>query len=148
MRERTGKIDVERLTNLAPVFEADPGIVLAFLFGSYAHDQANALSDVDLALLLSREVLPDDYLNYRLKYANLAMETLRDDRVDVVILNTAPPLLRHEAIKGRILFERSPEARVEFILDVQRKYLDLKPFYAIDYAYMKQRLKDGTFGKS
>ncbi len=148
MRERTGKIDVTRLTSLAPTFAEDAGIVLAFLFGSYAHDQANLTSDVDLALLLSRDVTPEQYLDYRLKYANLAMEALRDDRVDVVILNTAPPLLRHEVVKGRILFERSPEARVEFIVDVQRKYLDLKPFYAIDYAYMKQRLKDGTFGKS
>ena len=75
------------------------------------------------------------------------MDTLRDDRVDVVILNTAPPLLRHQVVMGRILFERSPEARVEFIVDVQRKYLDLKSFYAIDHAYTKQRLKDGTFGQ-
>ncbi|MBI5034241.1 MAG: nucleotidyltransferase domain-containing protein [Chloroflexi bacterium] len=148
MRERTGKIDVTRLTSLAPIFAEDAGIVLVFLFGSYAQNHASVLSDVDLALLLSMSVTSDEYLNYRVKYANLAMETLRDERVDVVILNTAPPLLRHQAIKGRVLFERSPEARVEFVVDVQRKYLDLKPFYAIDYAYMKQRLKDGTFGKS
>ena len=147
MRERIGKIDVSRLANLTPLFTQDANIVLVFLFGSYAQDQANVLSDVDLALLLSRDVSPDKYLDYRVKYANLAMETLRDDRVDVVILNTAPPFLRHEVIKGRTLFERSAEARVEFIVDAQRKYLDLKPFYAIDHAYLKRSLVEGTFGK-
>jgi len=87
------------------------------------------------------------YLDYRLKYISAATRALRDDRVDVVILNTAPPLLKHEAIKGRVLFERSPEARVKFVVDVQRKYLDLKPFYAIDFAYMRRRLQEGTFGQ-
>ncbi len=147
MREQTGKIEINRIEQLAPMFAADPGIVLAFLFGSYAQNRANTLSDVDLALLLSSEIPPEKYLDYRLHYATAAMQALHDDRVDVVILNTAPPLLAHEAIKGHVLFERSPEARVRYTVDVQRRYLDLKSFYAIDYAYMRQRLKEGTFGQ-
>ncbi len=147
MRERIGKIEISRIEQLVPLFAADAGIILAFLFGSYAHDEANALSDVDLALLLSPDVPLTKFLDYRLKYATASAKVLHDDRVDVVILNTAPPLLAHEAIKGRVLFERSPEARVKYIVDTQRKYLDLKSFYAIDYAYMRQRLKEGTFGQ-
>jgi uncharacterized protein len=147
VRARTGLIAIERIESLVPVFAADAGIVLAFLFGSYAQGNANALSDVDLGLLLSQDVPIEKYLDYRLRYATAAMHALRDDRVDLVILNTAPPLLAHEAIKGRLRFKRSPEARVKYITDVQRKYLDLKSFYAIDYAYMRRRLKQGTFGQ-
>lgn len=147
MRERTGKIEINRIEQLVPLFAADTGIVLVFLFGSYARDKANALSDVDFALLLASEIRPEKYLDYRLRYATAAMQALRDERVDVVILNTAPPLLAHEVIKGRVLFARSPEARVKYIVDVQRKYLDFKSFYAIDYAYLRQRLEEGSFGQ-
>ena len=147
MRERTGLIAIERIESLIPAFAADEGIVLAFLFGSYAQGKMTALSDIDLGLLLSPDVPFEKHLDYRLRYAVAAMQVLRDDRVDLVILNTAPPLLSHEAIKGRVLFERSPEARVKYVTEVQRKYLDLKSFYAIDHAYMRQRLKEGSFGQ-
>lgn len=147
MREKTGRIEISRLETLIPLLAADQGIVLAFLFGSYARGQSGPLSDVDLAILLSPGVPSDQYLEYRLRYIAEASRVLNDGRVDVVVLNTAPPLLSHEAIKGRVLFERSPEERVEYIVRVQRIYLDLKPFYAIDHAYMEQRLKEGRFGK-
>jgi len=147
VREKTGLLEINRIENLVPLFAEDQAIVLAFLFGSYAQDQASVLSDVDIAILLSRAVRLDQYAEYRSRYLAAAANALRDDRVDVVILPHAPPLLAHEAIKGRILFERSPEARVEYMVNVQRHYLDLKYFYAIDHAYMRKRLKEGTFGQ-
>ncbi len=147
MHERVGKMNVDQLNALVPILREDEGIVLAYLFGSYARGQAGPLSDVDLAILLSPSISHDHYLDYQLRYIAEASRLLGDDRVDVVILNTAPPLLSHEVIKGRILYERSPEARVEYIVSVQRKYLDLKPFYEIDHRYMKQRLEEGKFGQ-
>ena len=147
MLEKTGRIDIGRIDKLIPTFAGDKGILLAFLFGSHAHGEGSAMSDVDLALLLAPSVLPDNYLDYRSRYFSLAAHTLQDDRIDVVILNTAPPLLAHEALKGRVLFERSPEARVAYMVNVQRKYLDLKYLYALDYSYMRKRLKEGTFGQ-
>ncbi len=147
MRDKTGRIDISRLDELIPILAKDEGIVLAFLFGSYAVGKATSLSDVDIALLLSSETPRDGYLRYQLRYSNLVSKMLRDNRMDVVILNTASPLLAHEAIKGQILFERSPEARVNYLVDVQRRFLDLKNFYAIDFAYMHRRLEEGTFGK-
>ncbi len=147
MQDKTGKADVSRLDELTPILAKDDGIVLVFLFGSYARGEQTSLSDIDIALLHSRDLLRSEYLDYRLRYTNLIAKVLHHDRVDVVILNTSPPLLAHEAIKGRILFERSPEARVEYMVNIQRRYLDLKSFYAVDSAYMRQRLEDGTFGK-
>lgn len=147
MLTRIGRLDLARLNALVPLLEQDRGIELAYLFGSYARNAANALSDVDVALLLAPSVSHDQYLDYRLRYFSTISELIHDDRVDVVVLNGKPPLLAHEAIKGRLLFERSPEARVAFVVDVQRRYLDLKYFYAIDYEYMRERLKEGRFGQ-
>lgn len=147
MRKRPTKISARSIKKLRAEFAKDANILLAFLFGSHARGQAHTLSDVDIALLLSLDVPPEKFLDYRLKYAHVISEILHDERIDVVILNTAPPLLARQAIMGRLLFERSPEVRVRYIVDVQRKYLDLKSFYAIDAAYLRQRLKEGTFGQ-
>lgn len=148
MQQKNKRIDISRLDQVIPLFAADEAVELAFLFGSHARGEAGALSDVDIALLLSSAVRRDEYLGYRLKYSVAIAEAIRDDRVEIVILNTAPPALAHQVIRGRVLYERTAEARVEFIVAVQRKYLDLKPFYAIDHAYMQQRLKEHRFGQS
>ncbi len=147
MDRKNRRIDLSRLDQLVSLFAADEATELAFLFGSHARGEAGALSDIDIALLLSPAVPRDKYLSYRLKYSAAIAEVIRDDRVEILILNTAPPALAHQVIRGRVLYERTAEARVQFIVDVQRKYLDLKPFYAIDHAYMQQRLKEHRFGQ-
>ena len=147
MLEKTGMLEIARLSELTPVFESDPAVVLAFLFGSYARGQQNARSDVDVALLLASDLPREKYFDYRLKYIEHLSRLFHDDRVDVVILNTAPPLLAHEAIGGKMLFERSPEARVEFMVRVQQKYLDLKYFYAVDFSYFREGLKGSGHGQ-
>jgi hypothetical protein len=49
--------------------------------------------------------------------------------VDLVFLNTASPLLRHQVIKyGRAFHIRSEVDRVEFETRSEREYLDYKRF--------------------
>ncbi len=140
-------MDRAHLKELSQLFSQDQGITLAYLFGSHSFGRTSALSDVDIALLLTSTVPSDKYLDYRVKYYQAVARIIRDDKIDIVILNSATCLLAHEAIKGQLLFERSPEARVKYVVDVQRKYLDLKPFYAIDAAYMRRRMEEGRFGQ-
>lgn len=147
MRKHPSKLKVRSIKKLGTLLAKDANILLAFLFGSHARGEAHPLSDVDIALLLSSDVPPEKFLDYRLEYAHAIGEILGNEQIDIVILNTAPPLLARQAITGRLLFERSPEVRVRYIVDVQRRYLDLKSFYAIDAAYLRQRLKEGTFGQ-
>lgn len=147
MHRKNRRIDIRRLDQLVPLFAADEAVQVAFLFGSHARGEAGVLSDVDIALLLSPAVPRAKYLGYRLKYSAAIVEAIQDDRVEILILNIAPPALAHQVIRGRVLYERTAEVRVQFVVDVQRKYLDLKPFYAIDHAYMQQRLKEHRFGQ-
>lgn len=147
MDQKNKRMDIRPLVELVPVFAADEAVALVFLFGSHARGEAGPLSDVDVALLLSPVIPREEYLNYRLKYSAVIANAIRDDRVEVVLLNSAPPALAHQVIRGRVLYERTAEARVQFIVDVQRKYLDLKAFYAIDHAYMQQRLEERRLGQ-
>jgi hypothetical protein len=44
--------------------------------------------------------------------------------VDLVSINDAPLLLRHRAIRGRLLYERDPLAVADLIEDTLRRYRD------------------------
>lgn len=103
-------------------------IVAAYLFGSLAEGRATARSDIDIAVLLDR--IPDDEMGDLGRRLRLMGEFRRfaDREVDVIILNTASPLLRYQVLRhGRRLFERDPGARVEFEVRTGQEYEDLKP---------------------
>jgi hypothetical protein len=109
------------------VFEKHERIMLVYLFGSLARGQETSLSDVDIAVLL--EELPDDLLGFTLNLID-ELSVILGDRVDLVFLNEAPPLLRHQVIKhGRVIYSRSEEERVRFEVKSEREYLDLSFLY-------------------
>jgi len=113
--------------DLHRVFEKYERIMLVYLFGSLARGQETSLSDVDIAVLL--EELPDDLLGFTLNLID-ELSVILGDRVDLVFLNEAPPLLRHQVIKhGRVIYQRSEEERVRFEVKSEREYLDLRFLY-------------------
>jgi len=108
---------------LAEVFEGDIKIMVAYMFGSKSRGLHTPESDTDIAVLLSE--LPENLLDYYLDLTDRVSRAL-GDAVDLVVLNTAPPLLRHQIIKfGRVLYNRDERARVEFEARAEKEYLDL-----------------------
>lgn len=117
---------------VARAMTAEPsGLVSAYLFGSHAEGRAHRESDVDLGVLLSRRAYPTDRHRFEARVrlsASLARE-LRVDRVDVVVLNDAPPLLARRIVtEGRRLVCADVEADHAFVRDVQLRAADLEPF--------------------
>lgn len=82
------------LEQLYDFFLENTCIVAVYLFGSYAKGKAKTYGDVDVAVLLDESV-PAPYFNLRLEY-QLKLETLFREKVDVVILNDASPLLKQQ----------------------------------------------------
>lgn len=79
--------------------------MLAYLFGSLARGNDARQSDVDIAVLLER--LPGDLLGFTLTLIDELSAAL-GDRVDLVLLNESPPLLRHQVIKhGLVIYSKS-----------------------------------------
>ena len=115
------KEDIEALKR---VFEDDEKIVAAYLFGSKARETDVKGSDIDIAVLLSST--PEDLLDYYLNLLNKLSEIL-GDKLDLIILNTAPPLLKHQVIKrGKLIYARSERSRIIFEASAQCEYLDFK----------------------
>jgi len=109
-------------------FRALPGVVLAYLFGSYARGQAGPLSDVDVAVLLADGPSSAHCFEMRLEIIGGLMGILHFDDVDVLILNQAPPALRYRVLRdGLLLFCGDEQTRIEFTARTVSEYLDLKP---------------------
>lgn len=103
-----------------------PDLTAAYLFGSNARGEANAASDVDVALLYQRT--PASTLAARSFYAAAELESLLCTPVDVVVLNDAPLDLVHRVLRDRILvFERDRSARIAFEVRARNDYFDLLP---------------------
>ncbi|MEE9614977.1 MAG: nucleotidyltransferase domain-containing protein [Thermodesulfobacteriota bacterium] len=118
---KTGEIlSIEEIrVGLAPIFE-EKGLKLVLVFGSVVSGKVHKRSDIDLAFLFDDR--PD-----MLELTNRVIRLLKTDRVDVVDLGRANPLLKFLAARGgRVLYERSPGLFSEFYSLAFRRYVDTK----------------------
>jgi len=116
-------MDERELRELHRFFKSEEPIVVAYLFGSVAKGIVGGLSDVDVAVLLSKGY--DLTLDYRLYLIDKLTEIIGRE-TDVVILNEVPPLLRYEVIKcGKVLYCRDEGKRVAFEERTLDEYLDM-----------------------
>lgn len=130
------KMDEVILRELHGFFRREESVVVAYLFGSEAEEAKGRLSDVDIAILLSKGY--DLTLDYRLFLMGRLAEIIGKE-TDVVILNEVPPLLRYEVIKhGRVLYCRDEGERVAFEERTLDEYLDMG---RIEREYLKCLLR-------
>ncbi len=110
----------------AELESAPPEVVCAYLYGSVARGRARAGSDVDLALLLARR--PPATLEGRMLDYEAVLQRVLGRRVEVLVLNDAPPDIVHRVLRdGRLLLERDRSARIRFEVRARNEYFDLLP---------------------
>lgn len=114
------KFNIGEIKNkLAPIFNEE-GLRLVLLFGSVASGKEYQGSDIDLGFLFDK---PIDILGL----TNRVIRLLRTDRVDVIDLSRASPLLKHSVIRtGKALFEKTPGLFNIFQSLTFRIYVDAK----------------------
>ncbi len=77
-------------------------IDFAFIFGSAQDGIIRNNSDIDIAVYFNKNVhVSSDLL---IKIISIIENEIHDAECDITVLNTADPILRFEAIKGRLLF--------------------------------------------
>jgi len=110
---------------------AAPEIVAAYLFGSHARGNAHADSDVDVAVLFDRHLLPSRAARSGRadRLASQLIDVTHCNAIDVIVLNDAPPELAVVAIDaGALLTAPSEESVRTFTRDVRLRLADLRPF--------------------
>ena len=107
-----------------------PEVRLAYLFGSRARGTERPSSDFDIGVLLAAEAVRDASgvnRSIRRLAARLA-DPVPAERLHIVVLNGAPPLLRHRVLRDGVpLCERDANERLRFALRTIREYHDMEP---------------------
>jgi uncharacterized protein len=133
---------------LIAFLKTQPDIVAAYLFGSLAQGRATPRSDIDVAVLLKQ--IPKQLGGATDRQLKLMDDFRRfaDREVDVVILNTAPPVLIDQALRyGRRLYESDRAERVDFEVRAGQEYADLQPMYDFFNQDMFQKIKEVGLGQ-
>lgn len=137
---------------LAPIFRRREEVIAAYLFGSTVMEITHNESDVDIAVLVDEgkkeEMDRTEPYGYEAGMVAELSKALGTDRVDLVVLNGAPPLLAHQVIsKGKLLFSRDDRARTAFEVRTKLRYLDTKPLREIQRRYLYRRIRAGKFSQ-
>ena len=107
--------DLERLK---ATLEAEPAVLFALVFGSFARGEARPDSDLDVAIFFSSPPEGPEVLDWLNRLSDAA-----EREVDLVVLNRASPLLRHQVMMHRIrLMVRDKEAYIRFRERTMRDY--------------------------
>lgn len=131
---------------LVEFLATQPDVVAAYLFGSFAQGRATWNSDVDIAILLA-ETTDSLVVGKRQLTLMNELRAFADREVDVVMLNTAPPVLQHQVLQyGRLLYERDRKARVEFEVRAGQIYADLQPMYELHTRDLLQKIQEVGLG--
>jgi predicted nucleotidyltransferase len=124
------------------------GVLAASLIGSQARGTPGPLSDVDIAVWHEPGLDSAGRLQLRLELAAAAMKVLETKEVDVILLNEAPPLMRHRAIRDGVpLLERDHRGRVRLEAGALIDYLDTAPLRAELARGQRHRIQEGRFGR-
>lgn len=139
-------LDTIGRTRLREVLDRD-GVAAAYMFGSQARGGAGPLSDVDVGVWASPGLDSRERFDLRLKLTGAAEEALGRE-VDLVLLDDAPPLLRHRAWHdGELLIDRDPRTRVRDEARALVEFLDTQPLREQIAAGVSHRLAEGRFGR-
>lgn len=112
-------VDVQALRD---VLADQQAVQLAVLFGSQARDRAHSRSDVDIGLRLA----PATAETRQQAIAEIGQAVRRE--VDVVDLDSAPPLLRFQIARdGVVLVEREPRLWARFKARAMTDWWDWAP---------------------
>ncbi|MGQ9628980.1 MAG: type VII toxin-antitoxin system MntA family adenylyltransferase antitoxin [bacterium] len=135
----------DKFPDLARYVEGSDDIVAAYLFGSYAQGKEDALSDVDIALLVRDEVLKRDWRwGVEVHFMGEVEDILGTDEVDVVILNKVPLSFRFEIIStGNLLASSDEEARTDFEVRTMQEYWDYRRIEEEYDRHFLERIKRG-----
>jgi predicted nucleotidyltransferase len=126
------------LDQLVTWAQTEPDILAVYLYGSYAESRANALSDIDVALL-AREGLTKEQLWQLEKSASAKWP----ESVDLRVLNLAPLPFRYQVTaRGRRLWASDVGRIADWESLTWRLYWDLRPRLERDWQQVVRRVME------
>jgi uncharacterized protein YutE (UPF0331/DUF86 family)/predicted nucleotidyltransferase len=146
--------DPERSLRIYLEEKAPKGILSVYLYSERGDEGTARDSDLDIAVLVDPHLYPDRKARAQLRIglASDVAHALRDDHVDLVILNDASPTLGRKVVTGwPRVFCGDPGADHAFVRDVQLQAADTElfptggaqPLFEVrPRPFLQQRLED------
>jgi predicted nucleotidyltransferase len=137
--------DIERIIRY---FKKREEVSALYLFGSSVKGSGTRESDIDIALLVNDLRLKNRHFDLLKKKYYGAAPAFSMRPVDIVILNTASPYLKHRILKtGKILFDRNRKLRVRFTAKAILEYIDFRPIEDIFNKAVANRFRRSVVGR-
>ena len=129
----------EALSRLEKLFDSR-GILLAYLFGSHAAGTATSTSDIDLAVLLPGDKSSSS--EFYLKLITDIRNTIGTERFDLLLLNSASPLIQNEVVRsGIVIYARSEKEQEHFETKARLRYLYTAYLRKVQNQDLKKRVE-------
>lgn len=134
VRREDSSISKKAFISLGKIYPID----FIVLFGSHAKGKAKKSSDIDIGIYLRNEISS--------RKVRCLMEDIihifKSDKIDIVILNRASPLLLFEIAKNnKLLYERSKDLFLNFKLLSMKRYWEYSKFrkFRENYLFFKEK---------
>jgi predicted nucleotidyltransferase len=102
----------------------DADVIFAYLFGGFARDEVNPLSDIDIAVYLRDS---GNLAEHKLCLFNGLADALGTAELDLIILNTAPVSIAGRILQNRrVLVDKEPFLRHSYESVTRREFFDFK----------------------
>jgi len=128
------------------ILQKNKHIKFALLFGSFANDTANNLSDIDIAIYTENKL---DILEFGMLVSDL--ESVTEKRIDLVELKNLYKINAKLAFNivdsHKLIFCNDEDKYIDFKSNTMQYYFDIKPMYEMFDKQLLKRLDNGTFGQ-
>lgn len=130
-------IEIEKILNShLDKLVGDYGIILIYIFGSYAKRTNIDSSDLDIAVFLEGE--SDGFILLDILYDLVGI--LNRDDIDLVILNNVDEVLKFQVIKyGKVIYKKDQYSKVIFESRVMSEYMDKEHFRNTQTKYSHEK---------
>ncbi|MCK9379357.1 MAG: nucleotidyltransferase domain-containing protein [Candidatus Moranbacteria bacterium] len=135
------KLTKSKIKEFSKIF-AKHKVVFAYLFGSQATGKAIKNSDIDIAIMLSKDTDTKKRFAIRCKIIS-ELSKIFGKNTEVVILNDTKSILFKFVIikEGKLIYAKDHGERLEFELKTMNDYYDFAPFIEkYNEAYLKREL--------
>ncbi|MFH1782751.1 MAG: nucleotidyltransferase domain-containing protein [Candidatus Omnitrophota bacterium] len=124
------------------ILKKDSSILAAYLFGSQIKGSPNKYSDIDIGILLGREVNIEKYTDIQIAVMNDISQKLNKE-ADVVILNRTSMFLKYYILKNGIRIYEKPD-RAEHLFEARAivEYFDFLPVKTMIENAILKRVKE------
>lgn len=119
----------EVIRKIGEVISRFDNVEIAYLFGSFL--ESDKFNDIDVAIFLSKELNPYRRFKFAMEMARELERGIKPRlEFDVKILNYSPVEFQHEVLKkGKVVFLRDENRRIEYESKLISTYLDFKGMY-------------------